>query len=750
MARFSGGSGSGSGAPGPRGPQGIPGEVGPNGPDGLSAYEIAVANGFIGTEQDWLDSLGGAGTSDIADFVFTNVSETDSSMTITGDKEMTVESGATKDLNVRAGDQLWLTAGDDVILQADDGIQVRSNDNIEIMTNFVDNGDAEKTWEFTTQGELNLPGRGKIINEPDSSGDGFGYSTIKIVPDSTLNSDQYLIIDPTAPSHIHIRAGGEQDNSSADLILGAENTHVMVSDNNGTVSISSSTFGQELPILNEATEPSLGVITYYLGTLPSIGDTVLVEGTEYTVTEIDYSTGVDGQQIIYCNDLVFAPQTTYTFISQSSPSSWSFNSSGVFSGPNEGLVKVYGLYGTNDGPLTLLGPQGVVLDGDSGEFLNDASNPNNQIATLGDIQSAGTGDITFVENTISSDTGNNIVIQNKNADGIVKARITLDQSDEQVRIEAIDGRNEYFDSTQWATAVWSGNTVTITNTPDIINFFNTVPGNITKVSINDGTALNYDGGSYGSENITIYVVGNPSVEEDPLTITNIRFLYQVVSDIDISYDNEEFRIQSRGMDLNLTSDQEINLESNDDIDLSATNRVRVYGDNNVFLNSINGGVFIGTSVENDNVNQVATLGDIEQAIETGPSEVSFTVNGGTLENPPAFDGVPLFSGSYVKVGPQVHFQIQVDMDNITDFGTGQYYVDLPFPAKYAYQFKDGCLHDISTGNQFNIGGHVAAGSSSLLLTTVGSNGQDELFDHNSPVTLDVADNFHISGTYIIN
>jgi hypothetical protein len=35
------------------------GLVGPQGQDGVSAYEVAVANGFIGTEQDWLDSLVG-------------------------------------------------------------------------------------------------------------------------------------------------------------------------------------------------------------------------------------------------------------------------------------------------------------------------------------------------------------------------------------------------------------------------------------------------------------------------------------------------------------------------------------------------------------------------------------------------------------------------------------------------------------------------------------------------------------------
>jgi hypothetical protein len=132
------------------------------------------------------------------------------------------------------------------------------------------------------------------------------------------------------------------------------------------------------------------------------------------------------------------------------------------------------------------------------------------------------------------------------------------------------------------------------------------------------------------------------------------------------------------------------------------------------------------------------------------TETSFTVNGGSLGTMPTFNGAPLFSGSYVKTGPLVHFQIQVDMDNITNFGTGQYYVDLPFDAKYAYQFKDGCIHDISTSKQYNIGGHVAAGTNRVFLNFINSAGQDEEFDHNSPFTLNVEDNFHIAGTYISN
>jgi hypothetical protein len=139
------------------------------------------------------------------------------------------------------------------------------------------------------------------------------------------------------------------------------------------------------------------------------------------------------------------------------------------------------------------------------------------------------------------------------------------------------------------------------------------------------------------------------------------------------------------------------------------------------------------------------------ASEAAPTETSFTVNGGTLGTPLAFNGDPLFSGTYVKTGPIVHFQIQVDMDNITNFGTGQYYVDLPFPAKYGYKFREGCLHDISTTRDYEMGGHVYAGESRLALTSMDTQSSkvfDIPFTYNHPITLTTADNFHISGTYI--
>jgi hypothetical protein len=129
--------------------------------------------------------------------------------------------------------------------------------------------------------------------------------------------------------------------------------------------------------------------------------------------------------------------------------------------------------------------------------------------------------------------------------------------------------------------------------------------------------------------------------------------------------------------------------------------------------------------------------------------VPFTVVGGTLGTQPTFSGAPLFTGSYTKLGNLVHFQIDVDMDNITSFGTGQYYVTLPFPAEHNYQFSDGCLHDISASDQYSIMGHVVAGASQLKLLSVASNGKHVPFTHNVPVNLAIADNFHLAGTYEI-
>jgi hypothetical protein len=129
--------------------------------------------------------------------------------------------------------------------------------------------------------------------------------------------------------------------------------------------------------------------------------------------------------------------------------------------------------------------------------------------------------------------------------------------------------------------------------------------------------------------------------------------------------------------------------------------------------------------------------------------VDFTVQGGVVSGTqPTFNGAPLFTGSYSRIGDLVHFQIQVDFDNITSFGDGQYYVNLPFPARYNYQVREGNVEDFSTSRKYSVGGHVVAASNQLRLNFTDSQGRDTEFTYNTPFVLAVQDSFHISGTYI--
>ena len=137
----------------------------------------------------------------------------------------------------------------------------------------------------------------------------------------------------------------------------------------------------------------------------------------------------------------------------------------------------------------------------------------------------------------------------------------------------------------------------------------------------------------------------------------------------------------------------------------------------------------------------------------GPAavEVSYSLVGGTTGSgavQPAFSSDPLFYGSSIRNGDLVFLAIQVDFDNITSFGTGQYFVSLPYPSKYDATIREGHLHRDSNGRNYPIVGHLAEGSSIMTLWFTAGTGQDEEFDRNSPYTLTTSDDFHIAGTYI--
>lgn len=140
-------------------------------------------------------------------------------------------------------------------------------------------------------------------------------------------------------------------------------------------------------------------------------------------------------------------------------------------------------------------------------------------------------------------------------------------------------------------------------------------------------------------------------------------------------------------------------------------------------------------------------------LPTVGTDQDFLVLGGTTGTQPTFGGDDVFDGSYVRTGSHIHFRINVSFANIITFGTGQYYVDLPFPAKYSYQFTAGCVHDIgvSESDDYLVSGHVFKGESRVYLKSIDKEGNsvvDIPFTSTEPFTLAATDNFHISGDYI--
>jgi hypothetical protein len=143
------------------------------------------------------------------------------------------------------------------------------------------------------------------------------------------------------------------------------------------------------------------------------------------------------------------------------------------------------------------------------------------------------------------------------------------------------------------------------------------------------------------------------------------------------------------------------------------------------------------------------VSNLERTVTGYGINVTYQPEGGTDGTQPVFSG-PVITGSFNRFGDMVHFAAQVDFDNIVSFGSGQYYITLPFEARVRYTFANGHLADVSAGRTYNMVGEVTQGSQLIKLYYIGSNGRMEPFTFNSPVNLSQEDYFDISGTYEID
>ena len=115
----------------------------------------------------------------------------------------------------------------------------------------------------------------------------------------------------------------------------------------------------------------------------------------------------------------------------------------------------------------------------------------------------------------------------------------------------------------------------------------------------------------------------------------------------------------------------------------------------------------------------------------------------------AYTGTPA-TGSYIKIGNFVVVQIDVNFTTVTNFGTGQYSLTLPFASKYHTDVYGGSIHDITNQgiDHYSLKGHLVPGSTTFTIWDMASSSKDEPFDSNSPFNLALADRFHMSFSYI--
>lgn len=183
-------------------------------------------------------------------------------------------------------------------------------------------GDGVKTHQ-----ESKVLSPGVLYGSNADSGDGAGLDTIKLIPDATISSDQYLIVDPTFPNHIHLRAGGTIDNSTAELFVGGEKNFVKVSDSSDSVEIS--------------TDNGIGTNTWTFGTY---GDLTVPNNIILNTSILSPSHGEDDSTVLRGNLDKNIYIETFT---QNGFSTWKFDSLGNLTLPG-GMKINSGDYGGAD------------------------------------------------------------------------------------------------------------------------------------------------------------------------------------------------------------------------------------------------------------------------------------------------------------------------------------------------------------------------------------------------------------------
>jgi len=232
-------------------------------------------------------------------------------------------------------------------------------------------------------------GPGVVYGANGDSADQSGLNTIKLVPNEELVSttNQYLVIEPTEPNHIHIRAGGTQDDSNATLFFGAERNAVVVSDDQRTVAITTRPARRTETYTNiSGTGGAQFIAAYQAGYQLTVGWKVLIESTEYTVSVVESDTPSEGYLTITLEGVNNIADGEYTFTYEETYNNyWEFTNDGYISGPAMGNLFVTGILNDQSDLYLQASDHDVIISSyNGGEYLGSSNDPGNQIARLSD------------------------------------------------------------------------------------------------------------------------------------------------------------------------------------------------------------------------------------------------------------------------------------------------------------------------------------------------------------------------------
>lgn len=102
-----------------------------------------------------------------------------------------------------------------------------------------------------------------------------------------------------------------------------------------------------------------------------------------------------------------------------------------------------------------------------------------------------------------------------------------------------------------------------------------------------------------------------------------------------------------------------------------------------------------------------------------------------------------------RIGKMITANAYISFTNVTNFGTGQYYIDMPgsIPAREHDLVASGYVQD--GGTIYTCFGTLGATANKMYLWVPTSNGGSDALDHNTPAVLDATSLINITGVALL-